>query len=267
MNPEQRLTERFGTKLKTAFAGRAYFTTNELKAFFEHNGVVINDNTLYWRAHQMVNAGLLEKAGRGRYRFANGKSVYLPLLENDALIQAAAHLSQVLPFLKICLWQTNELAAGMVHRPAYNFGIIEVDGTATERVTEELLSAGARWSGNFFLWNKAFRNAYAHELARAQLAGEPSKLPIFIKPLPVLAPVVKTQWAYGPTIEKIWVDLFCDHELYISYQGSELKNLARTFLETYRINPLALKAYARYRGRWEEFQACFQTETEPFSPL
>ncbi|MES2389890.1 MAG: DUF6577 family protein [Bacteroidota bacterium] len=253
--------------MKTAFSGRPYFTTTDLKAFFKSSGEAINSSTLYWRAHQLVNTGLLEKAGRGRYRIAQGKPIYKPVIESMALIESATHLQKILPYLKVCLWQTNELAAGMVHQPAYNFGVLEVSGTATDRVIEELLTAGSTWPASFFLWSKAYKNAYTHELARAQLAANPDKLPIFIKPLPVLAPLVKTEWGYGPGIEKIWVDLFCDRDLYISYQGTELKNIVQMFLDTYQVNPLALKAYARYRGRWDELYTSFKPEIDTFLPL
>jgi hypothetical protein len=53
------------------------------------------------------------------------------------------------------------------------------------------------------------------------------------------------------SLEKILVDIFCDKDIFISYQGSELKNIFSNAWKRYSINLSALLNYAGRRKRGE----------------
>jgi hypothetical protein len=56
--------------------------------------------------------------------------------------------------------------------------------------------------------------------------------------------------------------LFCDKDLLIAYQGTELKNIFRKAFSTYAISISALMNYARRRGREKELMEFIQNKAD-----
>jgi len=57
---------------------------------------------------------------------------------------------------------------------------------------------------------------------------------------------------HTPGIEKILVDLYCDKNLFVSYQGDELSNIWRDAFKKYLVNISTMVNYSRRKGKQKE---------------
>ena len=84
---------------------------------------------------------------------------------------------------------------------------------------------------------------------------------IIIKNLTVTSPLQEVQSIIVPTVEKIMVDLFVDDELFVTYQGAELKSIYQELFNTYSVNQSTLKQYAHKRHTKDKLISFLKEET------
>jgi hypothetical protein len=60
--------------------------------------------------------------------------------------------------------------------------------------------------------------------------------------------------SHTPGIEKILVDLYCDKELFYSYQDDELSNIWTNIFKKYMVNKSTLFSYSRRRGKQKDIE-------------
>ncbi len=54
-----------------------------------------------------------------------------------------------------------------------------------------------------------------------------------------------------PKLEKILVDLVCDKDLFVSFQGEEFRNIYMGALTDYDISPSTIRRYSGDAGVWK----------------
>ena len=83
-----------------------------------------------------------------------------------------------------------------------------------------------------------------------------------VRPLVTEAPITSSGDVSIPKLEKILVDLVCDKDLFVSFQGEELRNIYRRALTDYDVSLSTIRRYASRRGRLEEVNRLIEQEGE-----
>ncbi|MBK7097822.1 MAG: hypothetical protein IPH58_05090 [Sphingobacteriales bacterium] len=63
--------------MKRYFKSKTVFETQDIAAFYEQTEKNIKSTTVNWRVHTLVQSGVLQRIGRGKFTLGEGKS-YVP---------------------------------------------------------------------------------------------------------------------------------------------------------------------------------------------
>jgi hypothetical protein len=106
----------------------------------------------------------------------------------------------------------------------------------------------------YFLKEKGFKEVYFKPGTKEiELYAGNSPITYIIKSLVSKSPVLKKN-SHTPGIEKILVDLYCDKELFYSYQDDELSNIWTNIFKKYIVNRSTLFSYSRRRGKQKDIE-------------
>lgn len=190
--------------------------------------------------YKLVNEGILERIGRGRFVFGEEKD-FQPDISPD-LKRLFNKVHNEFPYVKCCVWNSSILNEFMIHQPFRFFKFVEVEKDATESIFHFLKGENR---SVFLEPGVEIMNNYLPE----------NKTPIFILPLVSEASIQTIKGVETPTLEKILVDLFCDSTTFFAYQGAELTTIFKEAFERYTIHQDRLLRYARRRGRKEQLKS------------
>lgn len=220
------------------FKKKRFLTTKEL---IEILSVVFPDakvGTLSSRLHKMKKDGLIRSIRRGLYA-PGSRQEYIPVISSE-LSRLFKKLKKRFPYLdNLCIWDTIWLNDFTVNQAFSSMVIIETDRDAESAVFQFMKASHS----------KVFIDPTPKEINN-YIVGEVESF--VVRPLISEAPVIMYKSVAIPRLEKILVDLVCDNDLYISFQGEELYNIFRRVFEDFSISLSALIRYARRRGRLEE---------------
>ena len=204
--------------------------------FYRITDEQIKSTTICWRVYSLVQKGILQRIGRGKFRF--GKSInYIPEISSK-LKSIYNKISKDFPYSRICVWHTSVLNEFMQHQPGKFYYLIEVEKDAAEAVFYFLKE---RNLSVFLNPNQEILDKYI-----------PENKDIYI---------VKTLVSEAPTqqIEKILVDIFCDETLFAAQQGAEMRTIFNEALSKYTINQNKMLRYADRRKRKNDFNNYLKT--------
>ena len=227
------------------FSKKPFFTFDELYSFYQIIEPEININTLRWRLYKLKRDGLISKVSQSVYSFQSFQT-WAPVLNNKIRIlykKIEKHFSK-LNFVVLHTTWINEFS----NLQALNhLIIIEVEKNFTASVFEYLKTSGLK--NVYFEPNKKEINYY--------LSG--TSVAYVIKAMISKSPSFIVGEVRVPKLEKILVDLYCEKELFHSYQGSEVKKIFRKAFNTYSINNSVLLNYAQRRSRKTKIQEFIKT--------
>ncbi len=191
-------------------------------------------STINWRIHKLVEKGIIQRIGRGKYTLGKQK-IFIPIISNENEL-LFSKLKEEFPYLNISIWSTKWLTPWMLHIPNKNKTIIEV-----EKGTEE----------NVFYFLKDFKeniflNPSNNILEKYAATNENI---IIIKNLITDAPLQKIKKIQISSIEKILVDLIVEVEMFSEYQGVDLENIIENAFEYNTINTDKMLRYANRRRK------------------
>lgn len=213
-------------------------TTKQISTFYRNLEPDINDNTISWRVYELVKSGVLSRVGRGKFILGEGRT-FVPEL-SDKVKKLYRELNHEFPYIQTCIWKTSVLNEFMIHQPARQYILVEVDKDALESV--------------FHFLSEKNESIFLDPTQKVlSLYASKESSPVVVKPLITEAPVQLVQGVLTATIEKILVDVFCDDVLFAAQQGSEMSVIFRNALENYIINENKVLRYADRRNRKEEF--------------
>ena len=129
----------------------------------------------------------------------------------------------------------------MLHQPGRFYTILEVERDAAESVFYALNDLGKEV---FLNPSQDIINKYVSH----------SKSPIIIIPLITEAPIHKIDKVTTCSLEKMLVDIYCDPELFSTFQGAELKRIYQTAFDRYDINKAKMLRYADRRTKKNEVE-------------
>ncbi len=216
----------------------------DIDAFYKQYEPNLKHATLLWRIYKLIQANVLERKGRGKYALGSAKP-YEPFVDLP-LKRLYQQLTEQFPFATLAVWTTRWLNEWMIHQPGSFYRLVETEPEVAEAVFYFLKD---RHSGVFLL--------PTGEVLRYYLPNEPE--PIVVRHLVSQAPLLEVDEVRTASLEKILVDLFCDAELFASFQGAELENIFREAFKTYSVNLDRLYRYAGRRRRKEAIAQFLQT--------
>jgi hypothetical protein len=224
-------------RIKDQFQSYQTFSSADLIEFYRSIEPEIKKTTVNWRIYNLVQEGILNRVGRGKYTLGKGID-YIPELSNK-LISLNKKISSDFPYLTVCLWSTSILNEFMLHQPGRYYQLLEVDKDAMESIFYYLKDR------NFSVYMDP-----SQELIRRYMIDE--KEPWIVKSLVSEAPIQLVQNVPTVTIEKLLVDIFCDPVIFNAQQGSEMNQIFKEAFEKYTVSESKLLRYASRRRKKSE---------------
>lgn len=170
------------------------------------------------------------------------KKVY-EFVENNEIKKIYKIINEEYPNVNFIVWNTSVINEFTLHYSTRDYIIVETEKLATELIVnllkEKLLKKYTVVTEKILNTN---REMYNNE----------EKL-IIVKSLHVKSPLISQDKKNIISVEKMMLDLYKD-ELYIQYQGKELKNIYENIFEKYEINFKRLLGYAKYRVNEKEYK-------------
>jgi hypothetical protein len=158
-------------------------------------------------------------------------------------------VEQAFPYLEILSWETRLLHEWMLHQPANNQIILEVEKDACESVFNRLAQ---EYSGQVFLEpNRDMMERYILPLPES----------ILVSRLVTQSPKKKLRGAIFPRLEKILVDIFVDSDKFFAFQGEELVHIFENVFNAHWINEKTLFRYAGRRNAADRLRDFIDTKT------
>jgi hypothetical protein len=199
----------------------------------------IKTTTVNWRIYNLVQLGVLNRIGRGKFVIGEGR-LYMPEISSK-IKSIHSKLIKEFPYLKICIWNTSSFNEFMIHQPGRFYILIEVEKEATQSV--------------FFFLKENKYSVFVEptkELIEKYIPYE--KETLIVKALVSEAPVQLINKVNIPTLEKMLVDIFCDDLIFAAQQGSEMRTIFQEAIEKYVINENRMLRYANRRRKKDNFR-------------
>lgn len=222
------------------------FSYHELLRFYQNYEININENTARVRLFRLKQSGIITKVKNDAYMIANKQN--FELKPNKYIQKLYKDIKNQYPYANLAIWETKWLTDHMVHQPVMNLIIVEVDKDASNSVFN-YLKENAKYDVYLNPGKKEVENYISN-----------NKNSIIVKNLIFKSPTDDSEGVSYPRAEKILVDLFMDKDLYLTYQGKELKNIYKSFFEKYNMNLTTLLGYAERRRIKEKIEK-FLNET------
>ena len=221
------------------FKGQGRVGIKDIKEYLRKTVPGIQDNAIYARIHELKNKGIIAAVARDVYTFTP-KPLWTPSPDND-IRKVEQTISKQYLSADILLWDTSWLNEFTNLQAFRKLIIIEPEEIIAENVF-------------YFLKEKGFKEVYFKPGTKEiELYAGNSPLTYIIKSLVSKSPVLKKK-SHTPGIEKILVDLYCDKELFYSYQDDELSNIWTNIFKKYLVNRSTLLSYSRRRGKQKDIE-------------
>jgi hypothetical protein len=193
----------------------------------------INETTFNWRIHDLVNKGILERVGWGKYRIGKMK-LFEPVLNEKKHIEIYELVQKEFPYSRFCIWHTEILNQFHLHLRGKHHLMIEIEADSLE-------SAFGLLSSQF---ENVFLSPDKNILERYVLAHAES---IIVKPLVFQAPIQQVNEKWTISLEKLIVDIYFEKNLFAMEQENEQHYLFQEMFNRYTVNQDRLMQYARRR--------------------
>src|SRR5690606_38978719 len=230
--------------MKRHVKSKAVFETQDIVAFYEQTEKDIKQTTVNWRVHTLVESGVLQRIGRGKFTLGAGKN-YIPEI-SSATKSIFKKLKAQFPFANLCVWNTSILNEFMQHQPIRFFVLVETDKETTN---------------SFFYFIREFKKSVfvepTSDILEKYIVNE--KDIFIVKPLISEAPTQNINGIETATIEKMLVDIFCDDVIFSAQQGAEMRTIFKEAFAKYTINQSKMLRYANRRSKKEELTKFVKT--------
>jgi len=220
------------------FRDQESFETSDILEFYLQREPKVKPTTINWRVYNLVQTGVLNRIGRGRFTIG-GNKIYIPGI-SPKIKSIHSKLKKEFPYLRVCIWNTSALNEFMIHQPGRFYLLIEVDKDASQSVF-------------FYLKEKKFSVFIEPTMDLIEKYIPDEKETLIVKSLVSEAPLQTISRINLPTIEKMLVDIFCDDVIFAAQQGSEMRTIFQEALSKYAVNENRMLRYADRRRKKECF--------------
>ncbi|MDR2065318.1 MAG: type IV toxin-antitoxin system AbiEi family antitoxin domain-containing protein [Prevotellaceae bacterium] len=226
------LTEHFGHQKD--------FDVADIFRFYSDRDSDISRTAVNWRIHALVQAGVIQRVGRGIYRL--GKSNPFQPDLSPQMKKTARSIKKEFPYTGFCVWElatVNHFSHNLIN---FNILFVDVERDATDAVYYKLKEKDRHVTN--------IRKTYDDI---SELAGT-----VCIRPLVSHAPVLEREDIPVASMEKILVDLATDREFF-PFQGNEVFSIYDSAFEKYTINESAMLRYAARKEKKVRIQELINT--------
>lgn len=223
--------------MKRHFKSKGVFETQDIVAFYEQTEKDIKPTTVNWRIYTLVQSGVLQRVGKGKFTLGEGKT-YVPEI-SMATRNIFKKLKAEFPFVNLCVWNTSVLNEFMQHQPNRFFVLVETDKETTNSV--------------FYFLREIKKSVFVEptsDILEKYIVNE--KEIYIVKPLVSEAPTQTVNDVETTTIEKVLVDIFSDDVIFSAQQGAEMRTIFKNAFDKYTINQSKMLRYADRRRKKEE---------------
>ena len=228
------------SKLYKVFRDERTLTTREIMNRLKSFDPEAKEGTLSARLHHLKEEGLVRTVSRGIYALGS-KNTFEPVIPKE-LKSMFRGIRKQFPFIdSLCIWDSIWLNEFTIHQ-AFS-SIVVVD---TERDTEQAVFEYVRSS-----YSPVFVSPTPKEVDNYIT---PSRKSFVVKSLVSESPLMMLDRTCIPRLEKILVDLVSEADLFIAFQGAELRTIFRRALTEYNMSLSTLRRYSRRRGKLKEIQ-------------
>lgn len=230
--------------MKRHFKSKSVFETQDIVAFYEQTEKDIKQTTVNWRVHTLVQSGVLQRIGRGKFTLGEGRN-YVPEI-SSATKAIFKKLKAGFPFANLCVWNTSVINEFMQHQPNRFFVLVETDKETTNSV--------------FYFLREIKKSVFVEpttDILEKYIVNE--KEVFIVKPLISEAPTQNVNNVETTTIEKMLVDIFCDDVIFSAQQGAEMRTIFKEAFAKYTINQSKMLRYANRRRKKEELNQFVKT--------
>lgn len=236
-------------KIKRHFKSKSVFETQDIVAFYEQIEKDIKPTTVNWRVYTLVQLGVMQRIGRGKFMLGEGKN-YVPEI-SSATKAIFKKLKAEFPFANLCVWNTSALNEFMQHQPNCFFVLVETDKETTNSVFYFLRDSDSNRN------KKSVFIEPTYDILEKYIVNE--KKVFIVKPLISEAPTQNLNGVETATIEKMLVDIFCDDVIFSAQQGAEMRTIFKEAFTKYTINQSKMLRYADRRRKKEELNQFVKT--------
>jgi hypothetical protein len=230
--------------MKRHFKNKPVFETQDIVSFYEHIEKEIKPTTANWRVYTLVQSGVLQRIGRGKFTLGEGRN-YIPevLSVTKSIFKK---LKAEFPYTNLCVWNTSVLNEFMQHQPNRFFVLVEADRETTNSV--------------FYFLREIKKSVFiepTNDILEKYIINE--KEVFIVKPLISEAPTQNINEIETVTIEKMLVDILSDDVVFSAQQGAEMRTIFKNAFDKYTINQSKMLRYADRRRKKEELNKFVKT--------
>lgn len=225
-------------ELNKKFPARRPLPKSSLRGFYSRFQPELSEQAFRRILYALEKRQVLTPIGAGMYALTGGdvsssRGNFVPDW-SSACKGIQGIVKQAFPYLETLSWETRLLHEWMLHQPANNQIILEVEKDTCESVFNHLAQ---EYPGQVFLEpDRAMMERYILPLPES----------ILVSRLMTQSPKKKLRGVIFPRLEKILVDIFVDSDKFFAFQGEELVHIFENVFSAYWINE---KTLFRYAGR------------------
>lgn len=221
------------SKLKQLFAQQDVITNTDIFNLYREEEPEIPAATVNWRIYHLVQKGVIQRIGKGKYREGKARTFSLEL--SAKTIKAGKFVGKEFPYINYCIWELSAINSFSQHLINYNVIFLEVEREVIDSVYRALKD----------MRYKVVRIKDIKE-DLSDFAGY-----VCVRALVTEAPVLKEKNGQVASLEKILVDLYCDKE-FAPFQGNEIYHIYKNAFNDYTINESTMLRYASRKEKKTE---------------
>ena len=223
------------SKVKQLFTRQEVITNTDILYLYRKEEPEIPEATVNWRIYHLVQKGVIQRIGRGKYR--EGKALtFFPELSAKT-IKAGKFVGKEFPYINYCIWELSAINSFSQHLINYNVIFLEVEREVIDSVYRALKD----------MRYKVVRIKDIKE-DLSDFAGY-----VCVRALVTEAPVLKEKSGQVASLEKILVDLYCDKE-FAPFQGNEIYHIYKNAFNDYTVNESTMLRYASRKEKKVEIE-------------
>ena len=101
------------------------FTTSDIVDFYSKYESDIPRSTVNWRVYELVNQGVLERVGKGKFRLGHSK-MYSPEI-STRIFKLNRSIKDMFPYISFCIWRQSWINEFSQHIAKTGLVIIDVE--------------------------------------------------------------------------------------------------------------------------------------------
>ena len=207
------------------FSHQKTFDVADIFHFYSQYIPNIPKTTVNWRIYALVQAGVIQRVGRGTYRLGKSNPFQADLSLQTK--KTARYLKKEFPYTEFCVWELAVINLFSHNLINFNLLFIDIERDAVDAVYYRLKEK-----------QKNVVNIRKTNDDISDLAGS-----VCVRPLVSHAPIRLQEKITVASLEKILVDLATDKEFF-PFQGNEIFSIYDNAFEKYTINESSMLRYA-----------------------